>query len=136
MVRSVPLLLLSLATTISLPTARHSSAAPVDGGSAPFHLRLVKSEPAKDSAVTIAPKAIKLWFSEDVTVAVSSITLEAAGGTSVAMSKARNEGPDATLLLADVTGALAPGSYVVKWRAASRDGHPVRGEFSFSVAKP
>lgn len=36
-------------------------------------------------------------------------------------------------LLRDVISPSKPGEYVVNWRAVSADGHPIEGEFSFTV---
>ncbi|MFN8572060.1 MAG: copper resistance protein CopC [Gemmatimonadaceae bacterium] len=131
---SLSFIAMVMATPVYPSPATLATPAAPSASLAPFHLRLLKSQPAKDSSVA-APKVIKLWYSEPVTAPVSSITLEAAGGATVPVSKARSEESDPTLLMADVTGSLTPGTYVVRWRAASRDGHPVRGDFSFTVTK-
>ena len=36
-------------------------------------------------------------------------------------------------LMRDVISPSKPGEYVVNWRAVSADGHPIEGEFSFTV---
>ncbi|MFN8581673.1 MAG: copper resistance protein CopC [Gemmatimonadaceae bacterium] len=100
----------------------------------PFHLRLVRSEPAKDTTLRTPPTAIKLWFSEPATAAVSSIVVSDASGKPVAVGKAQADSGDANLLSARVSQPMVVGSYTVRWRAASHDGHPVRGEYSFTLA--
>jgi methionine-rich copper-binding protein CopC len=128
-----PFLIFSL-LLFAFPGA-HATLAGAATPRAPFHLRLLKSEPAKDAILSAAPTAIKLWFTEGATVAVSSITLTDAAGSTIALGRVRSDRPDATAVVADVKGTLKPGAYVVKWRTASRDGHLVRGEFAFSIAK-
>ena len=34
---------------------------------------------------------------------------------------------------ADVKQALAAGSYTVSWKTSSKDGHPIKGDFTFTV---
>ena len=36
-------------------------------------------------------------------------------------------------LMAMIPSALADGNYTVKWRTAGDDGHPPRGDFTFTV---
>lgn len=98
-----------------------------------FHLRLVRSDPVGDSTVASPPKAIRLWFSEEPQVKLSMLTLTSPDGGAVELGAVRTEGPDPLLLMADVKGTMASGRYLVRWRTASRDGHPVTGEFGFSV---
>lgn len=97
-----------------------------------FHLRLTKSEPAKDQAVA-APSVIRLWFSLAPELAVTSIKLSDASGTSVALSAVRRANAAGAPVEADVTQALAPGRYTVTWKTSSRDGHPIKGDFTFTV---
>lgn len=99
---------------------------------APMHLRLVKSEPGKDSTVA-TPSALRLWFSEEPQTKLSAVTLMTADSAKVATGDLVANGADAKLLEVPVTAKLAPGSYVVSWRTASADGHPVRGSFGFKV---
>ena len=41
---------------------------------------------------------------------------------------------DSMSVLIPVTTELTPGSYLITWRTASRDGHAIRGTFGFSIA--
>lgn len=98
-----------------------------------FHLRLVRSQPAADSSVA-SPAAIRLWFSEQPQLKLSAISVTGPGNAAVKLGDARTEGPDPLLLMADVPAPLAAGQYKVQWRTASRDGHPIKGEYTFRVA--
>jgi hypothetical protein len=100
-------------------------------GFARFHNKLVKSVPAKD-AVVAAPKEVRLWFAEKPEPALSSITVVGADSAKVATGKARAT-DDPLSIAVDVTGAMRPGAYSVRWRTSGKDGHVIRGSFPFSV---
>jgi hypothetical protein len=98
-----------------------------------FHLGLKRSEPAKDAIVTKAPTAITLWFTERPELAVTTISLLDANSAKVVLAPPRLDVADGATVIADVKGGLPPGVYRVQWKTSSHDGHPVRGEFAFTV---
>ncbi|HEU5359020.1 MAG TPA: copper resistance CopC family protein [Gemmatimonadales bacterium] len=100
-----------------------------------FHLHLKRAEPGINDTVAVAPKVIRLWFTERPEAAVARIQLQGPGGGWVAVAKPYLEPGDDAPLAAAVTGAMAPGAYRVLWRAMAADGHPMRGSFGF-VLKP
>ncbi len=104
-------------------------AAPASGS---LHLRLTKSAPAKDAELGAAPAEIRLWFSQNVELSVSSIKLTAADGDEIDLGKV--ETAEADVLVATTPSGLAAGVYQVAWRTSSGDGHPIRGTFDFAVA--
>ncbi len=95
------------------------------------HPRLLKAAPAADSRTAVAPKEISLTFNEPLTLALSRITLTDATQRVIMLDTLRAGLDDAKTLVAQVTGALAPGRYTIKWQAAGADGHPMRGELTF-----
>jgi len=100
------------------------------------HTHLERSEPGKDSTITVAPTAIKLWFSEPVQIRVTTVRITGADSTALVLSPARmGTGAHAPVIL-DISGQVAPGRYGVAWRTMSRDGHAVNGTFSFTLAAP
>ena len=103
-------------------------------GSALAHGALRRSQPASGATLDTVPRLLRLTFNEPVELAVAALELAAADGTPVALSPLRLERDSAQVLLADVTGPLAAGRYRVSWRVVGRDGHPVHGTFSFTVA--
>lgn len=114
------LLTVVLASAVALPAA------------ALMHNHLLKSLPAKDASVA-APKVISLWFSEKPEAAVSGITLKAADSTVVKLGAVRELAGEKHAITAAVEGALTPGAYVVQYKTAGTDGHPLRGSFGFTV---
>ena len=93
------------------------------------HNALVSTSPGDGKTVTKPPSSIVLTFNEPAI----------ATGTKVLVT-----GPDGSVAAGDpqlvdntVEQALQPempaGEYTVEWRVTSADGHPINGEFSFTV---
>lgn len=109
------------------------ASAPLPLIDAPFHLRLEKSSPSQGEALAAAPTVIRLWFSLAPEMAVTSIKLTDATGKAITLSAPRRGSAAKDPVEADVTAALAAGSYTVAWKTSSKDGHPIKGTFSFTV---
>jgi copper transport protein len=97
-----------------------------------LHATLLRSEPAKDSAVA-PPTRIYLVFSEEVEPSLGGIRLVGPGGQVVTL-KTAGDPRNVSALVAPVPAPLAAGTWRVEWRIVSEDGHPIDGDFSFSVA--
>lgn len=97
------------------------------------HGALRRSEPAAGARLDVAPRVVRLVFTEPVELAVARVALLGPGGPPVALSALRR-GDSASVIVADVVGPLAAGEHVVEWQVAGRDGHPVRGTFRFTIA--
>ncbi len=121
-----------VAVIVASPTGVASASGAVPERGVAFHLRLTKSEPARDQVVS-APTAIRLWFSMAPELAVTTIKLADAAGTAVALSAVRRGSGAGASVEADVAQSLAPGRYTVTWKTSSKDGHPMKGDFTFTV---
>jgi hypothetical protein len=97
-----------------------------------FHNRLTKSTPEKDDVLTEAPQTIQLWFAEEPELVLSSVTLKSADNAKVALDKLR-KAEDAKSVTAPITGPIRPGSFTVEWKTAGKDGHVIRGKYSFTL---
>jgi methionine-rich copper-binding protein CopC len=103
------------------------------GSGARRHVHLVKSEPAANDTI-VAPAVVRLWFSEKVELKITTVKLRHSAGGVVTMGKVTRSGADdGAPLVAPITGALAPGAYVVNWSTAADDGHPSKGAIDFVV---
>ena len=111
-----------------------ASASIVSGTALARHTHLVKSEPAANDTLSKAPAAIKLWFSEKVELAVTSVKVADATGHAVAVAPPGrpDTGSSAPVVVA-LRKPLAPGGYVVTWITAAKDGHPANGTIAFAV---
>lgn len=99
-----------------------------------WHTHLLRSEPAINDTLARSPNAIRLWFSEPVELAVTTVKLADAGGRGIALAKlTRADAGGAAPVAAALNVPLPPGSYVVTWRTAAKDGHPANGTINFVV---
>ena len=94
------------------------------------HMAYSKSLPAKDATISESPNHLRVWFTQDPEPAVSQLSLEGPNGE-VALGKTTVA--DENSLVADISGALGPGNYTVRWRSAGNDGHVQRGDFAFTI---
>ena len=104
----------------------------VVAGVAQAHTKLQKSEPADGATLTAAPTSVQLFFNEKPDPKVSKVTLVGPAGNvelGPAHSMAEKD------LMAAVKGALGNGKYTVNWQTAGKDGHVLKGSFSFTVQK-
>jgi len=100
------------------------------------HPRLVKSTPTANSHLAAAPAEIAVMFNENITLALSKLSLLGALQKPVRLDSLRRNAGDEKTLVAKTVTPLTAGRYIVKWQAAGSDGHPMRGEFSFVVDAP
>jgi putative copper export protein/methionine-rich copper-binding protein CopC len=98
------------------------------------HLALESSEPASGAQLNVAPRELRLTFTEEVEVAVARIWFRDAAGTPVALSPLRTPDDSAQVIVATISAPLTAGTHSVQWQVAGTDGHPVRGTFSFTIA--
>ncbi len=97
----------------------------------PLHLKLDKSDPAKDAALSSAPTAVNLWFSQAVELPATKVTLTNSAKQVIATKALQNAENGA--VVAAIDAPLAAGSYTVSWRTMAKDGHVIKGDFDFSV---
>jgi copper resistance protein C len=95
------------------------------------HLGVSKSDPPHEGTITVAPKSVTVWFTQNPVLAVSALTLEGPGGA-VALGAVK-AGPERSLT-AEVVDALQPGAHTLTWRTAGNDGHVISGTRSFTYA--
>ena len=103
---------------------------PADGV---VHLKLDKSTPEADQVLTAAPDRVVLDFSLAPELAVSRVVVSN-GETDAKLGELKRSEDDETILWAGFEEPVADGMYTVNWTTSSGDGHPVRGEFSFTVS--
>jgi copper transport protein len=94
------------------------------------HAHLVRSSPAENAILDMAPPAATLVFAEPVTLTAVNIESAAGARTSV---KPLPANPTAEVSVALPT--LATGRYKLSWRAVSDDGHVMSGVIHFTVGK-
>jgi copper transport protein len=96
-----------------------------------LHATLLRSSPAANSRVAVAPETVRLVFSEPVVPTLSQISLVDSAGTARQLPVAGD--PRNVRILVGRVGPIQRGQYKVLWRILSADGHPITGSFSFFV---
>lgn len=114
---------------IAFAAALAASAVPA----AHAHAFLDRSEPRVGSTLHAPPEEVRIWFTQALEPAFSSIAVSNADGVAVTAGKATLDPKDPKLLKVSLK-PLPAGTYRVKWRVISVDTHPTQGEFSFSIA--
>lgn len=100
------------------------------------HARLTTSSPAAGSALGVAPRDLRLHFTEPVDPRFSRADLVANDGTTVPTSPIETDPADQQTVIVRLLdpAALPPGTYVLVWRVLSAaDGHSTSGVLPFSV---
>lgn len=95
------------------------------------HATLDHAEPRVGNTVTSAPREVRLWFTQKLEQAFSTVEVTDGSGQRVDTGKPRVNGNE----LAVSVRALAPGTYRVNWKVLSVDTHSTDGNFSFTVGK-
>ncbi|MDN3351834.1 copper resistance protein CopC [Actinomadura sp. DC4] len=99
----------------------------VTAAPAEAHTTLTSATPGKGATVT-APAQIRLTFADPVRF--TGVVVEDATGGHHESGKSQAVDNHVTEAVA---GTLAPGVYTVGWRVVAPDGHPVTGEYKFTV---
>jgi methionine-rich copper-binding protein CopC len=95
------------------------------------HAVLVKSSPARRAVLARAPAEVQLWFNERIEPRFAHVSVWNRGGERVDLGDG-GVGPEPTRLSVRLR-PLEPGTYLVKFRVLSVDGHVVEQQFSFTI---
>jgi copper resistance protein C len=100
-------------------------------GEASAHAFLDHAEPRVGNKVASPPHEVKLWFTQKLEAAFSTVTVTNAAGERVDAGKPRISGTQMSV-------ALRPGgngTYHVTWQVLSVDTHRTDGNFTFQVGQ-
>jgi copper resistance protein C len=99
------------------------------------HTSLELSTPSNNQSIEFMPTELSAVFDEDLIEiegeVVNTFELQDSDGAIYALSAATIAGPVVSAKVGD--GDYPAGSYLLKFRVVSADGHPVSGEISFST---
>lgn len=98
--------------------------------SALAHDGLLATSPADGESVAVAPGSVTLEFSGEIRALGTEVLVTGPDGSPA--SDGTVEVESGTVVAQLATGRPA-GTYTVRWRATSSDGHPLTGTFSFAV---
>lgn len=92
------------------------------------HTQLSASTPADEAQLSEAPKELSLNFSE--AVRLTAVAIEYDSESHALELESEDSATEFSVALPE----LAPGEYVVQWRALSEDTHVITGEIRFTIA--
>ena len=95
------------------------------------HAFLDHAEPRVGNTVTSAPREVRLWFTQKLEQAFSTVEVTDGSGQRVDTGKPHVSGNE----IAVPVRALGPGTYRVNWKVLSVDTHTTDGNFNFTVGK-
>ena len=96
------------------------------------HSGLQRAEPPADSKLSRPPSEIKLYFTERLEPAYSTVRVKDEHGAQVDREDSHVDASNPLLLRATLL-PLEHGAYTVIWRVLSVDGHVTEGRFTFRV---
>ncbi len=98
------------------------------------HGQLKSAVPAAGSHLDAAPRTLRLDFTEVPELEFSTVRLIGPGRMEIQLG-AMTYAPDShRALLVPIISAMSAGTYTVLWQMAGDDGHPMRGQFDFTIA--
>lgn len=93
------------------------------------HDQLVSSNPEDGAELDQQPEWLEMTFSGNIQEVGSEVTV-VVDGKDVSAGELTVEGKKLSVALPD---DLKPGDYKVTWRVVSQDGHPISGDYSFTI---
>lgn len=96
------------------------------------HAALLRSRPSSGEHIS-PPTELRLTFSESPELTFSTVTLLDAAGQRVSLGTVAIAPDSRRTLVVPVPRSLQAGLYTVRWQVAGSDGHPIRGEYQFTV---
>jgi putative copper export protein/methionine-rich copper-binding protein CopC len=101
----------------------------------PPHTRLSRSSPAAGDTLRQSPSAVRLWFSGRAELSFTRVRLlRRSDGLEIALGSVARLDSSMSAFTVPVSGTLGNGTYTVAWQTAAADGHPVRGQYDFTLA--
>ena len=96
------------------------------------HGFLDHADPKVGGTVTNAPGDVRIWFTQELEPAFSSIVVNNAQGKEVDKKDSHLDAKNKSLLKVSLP-QLSAGTYTVVWRVVSVDTHPTQGHFEFTI---
>ncbi len=119
----------AIARAVGLVAALLLAAAAAAGA----HAFLERADPRVGSTVKTPPAQVRLWFTQPLEPAFSTVRVLDGAGRQVDKQNVAVD-PGKPELLTVSMPALGPGTYKVIWRVLSVDTHVTEGDFTFTVA--
>lgn len=96
------------------------------------HAFLDHADPKVGSTIANSPAELKVWFTQELEPAFSTLEVQDGQGRVVDKKDAHLDDKDKSLFIVSLP-TLPPGTYTVVWHAVSVDTHKTQGHFEFTV---
>jgi methionine-rich copper-binding protein CopC len=96
------------------------------------HALLNKSDPARRAVLSKPPTGVRLWFNERLEAAFSTLSVLDTNGKPVTQDPAHVSTEDPKLIELQLP-PLEAGTYTVKYKVLSVDGHTVKASYTFTI---
>jgi methionine-rich copper-binding protein CopC len=103
-------------------------------GEGSAHAFLDHADPRVGSTIKTPPAQVRLWFTQQLEPAFSTMRVLDAAGKQVDKQDVKVDASKPDLLTVSVP-SLGPGTYKVVWRVLSVDTHVTEGDFTFTIAR-
>jgi copper resistance protein C len=113
----LPLIVIAL---LALPSIAHA------------HAFLDHADPKVGAIIATSPTEIKIWFTEEIEPAFSTIEVRDAAGNQLDKKDTHLDASDKTLLIVSVPN-LPDGKFTVTWSVVATDTHHTQGSFTFTI---
>ncbi|WP_404432447.1 copper resistance protein CopC [Microbacterium lacus] len=100
------------------------------------HDELVSSDPANGATLDVAPEALTLTFSANINAEPTATEVQVTDASGTALAGTPSVLDNVLTVPIDAAGDEASGAITVLWKVVSSDGHPIAGEFGFTVTAP
>jgi methionine-rich copper-binding protein CopC len=98
------------------------------------HAFLKRAEPSVGATVRTSPGEVRIWFTENIEPAFSTVQVFDASGKEVDKRDVHLDRGNQSLLHVSLP-QLGTGTYKVVWRVVSVDTHVTNGNFTFRVVR-
>ena len=98
------------------------------------HGMLKSSTPSAGSRLRVAPRQLRLDFTEPPELTFTTVSLFGPRGGAVTLGPIQYAGDARRSIVMPIQGVLPTGTYTVMWKMAGADAHPVQGRFTFTIA--
>ncbi|WP_066252314.1 copper resistance CopC/CopD family protein [Neobacillus drentensis] len=99
------------------------------------HAYIKKSTPFENETVEKVPTKVTIKFDESIQPSFNSIKVFDSEGNRVDKKNGRIDAKQPFILKSDLKKNLPNGSYRIKWKVVSSDGHPVEGVIPFQIGE-
>ena len=97
------------------------------------HSTLDRSEPKGGAVLKAVPNELRIWFSEPVKVALSTVEVRNEAGKQIDRHDLRADEKEPVMLHLSLMSEQGPGTLQVAWVAVAQDMHVTKGSFTFRV---